>query len=156
MDKTKGKKLKKDKQELADVELENLKAQLVRALADYDNLRKRVEREQESIIKLASSVLITRLLPVIDMLDQAQNHLNDPGLAICVTEVKNILREEGAVLMDIKPGDVFDEGVCEAIETLDGNEENNGRVAEVVLPGWKFSDGEVIRHAKVKVFSFKR
>lgn len=148
-------KSKVKKTDAKNTELENLKGQLARALADYDNLRKRVEREQESIIRLASSVLVTKLLPIIDMLENAQKHLNDAGLAICITEIKNILREEGAQLIDIKPGDSFDENMCEAVETLDGNDENNGKVAEVLVNGWKFNDGNVIRHTKVKVFRKK-
>ena len=48
-------------------ENQELKAQLVRALADYDNLRKRVEREKEEFEKLANLKLVIRLLPVLDI-----------------------------------------------------------------------------------------
>ena len=153
MDKTKGKKINQEKVDSKNVELNNLKLQLARALADYDNLRKRVEREQDSIVKLASSILITKMLPVVDMLESAQKHLNDGGLAICIGEVKNILREEGAGEIEVKPNDLFNEQFYEAIDTVEGNGDNNGKVVEVVLPGWKFSDGSVIRHSKVKVYS---
>lgn len=149
---------KNKKEKVRDInnkEIESLKAQLARALADYDNLQKRIRREQASIIKLASSVLITKLLPIIDMLEQAQGHLNDAGLAICITEIKNILREEGAVEIEIKLGDEFNEENCEVLETVEGNEENDSKVAEIVTKGWKFNDGGVIRHAKVKVFRKK-
>jgi len=152
MDKAKIKKASQKKEESKDIEVSNLKSQLARALADYDNLRKRVERDQESIIKLASSILITKLLPAVDMLEAAQKHLSDGGLAICITEIKNILREEGAVEIEIKAGDGYSEEFCEVVETLAGNDDNNGKVAEVVLPGWKFNDGAVIRHSKVKVY----
>ena len=44
--------------------------------------------------------------------------------------------------------------LMEAIEVVAGESDNNkseAKVAEVVLPGWKFEDGTVVRHAKVKV-----
>ena len=133
-------------------ELINLKAQLARSLADYDNLRKRVEREQESIVRLASSVLITKLLPVIDMFESAQKHLGDGGLAIAIGEFKNVLKEEGIVQIEVKQDEEFNEEICEAVESIDAEGEKAGLIAEMVLPGWKFEDGKVIRHAKVKVY----
>ena len=128
----------------------SLKNQLARALADYDNLRKRVEREKEDWEKLASLKLILRLLPVLDNLRQAQNHLEDAGLAITIGELENLLRDEG--IEEIKPnkGDSFDHNLHEVIEVVEKCKEEN-KIEDVVLSGWKFKDGIVIRHAKVKV-----
>lgn len=133
-------------------ELDVLRQQLARALADYDNLRKRFEREQKSIIKLANSVLVAKLLPIIDALDKAQSHLNDSGLAMSISELRRVLKEEGVEEIDVKQGDKFDENMCEAVEVIQGDEESDGKIAEVVLPGWRINDGGIIRHAKVKVF----
>jgi len=130
-------------------ELESVKSMLARALADYDNLSKRVDREKSEIQKIISLRLIVRLLTVLDGLESAQMHLKDAGLAISIIEFKKILSEEG--LTEIKPnvGDVFDENLMEAIEVVSGERDNS--VAEVALVGWKFMDGTVVRHAKVKV-----
>ena len=134
-------------------ELELLKGMLARALADYDNLSKRVDRERRDLGKIASVGIIVRLLPVLDNLESAQTHLQDQGLAISIVEFKKVLSEEG--LTEIKPkiGDVFDENAMEAIEVVAGASNNipEAKVAEVVLPGWKFEDGTIVRHAKVKV-----
>ena len=46
--------------------VENLKNQLARALADYDNLKKRSEDERSTMYKLASISFMTKLLPIID------------------------------------------------------------------------------------------
>ena len=73
--------------------LGQLKSQLVRALADYDNLRKRVEREKEDIKNFASLGIVIRLLPIYDMLQDAQKHLNDSGLAITIGELEKLLGE---------------------------------------------------------------
>jgi molecular chaperone GrpE len=130
-------------------ELEVVKAMLARALADYDNLSKRVDRERADLGKIASVGVIVRLLPVLDGLEIAQKHLKDQGLAISVVEFKKVLSEEG--LNEIKPkvGEAFDEQVMEAIEVVSGASDNT--IVEVVLAGWKYEDGTVVRHAKVKV-----
>ena len=128
----------------------SLKNQLARALADYDNLRKRVEREKEDLEKLAGLKLILRLLPVLDNLRQAQNHLKDTGLAMTIGEFENIIKDEG--IEEIKPnkGDPLDHNLHEVTEVVENCGEGN-KIEEVALSGWKFKEGVVIRHAKVKV-----
>lgn len=130
-------------------ELETVKVMLARALADYDNLSKRVDRERADLGKIASVGIIIRLLPVLDNLESAQVHLKDQGLAISIGEFKKVLYESG--LNEIRPnvGDVFDENTMEAIEVTAGASDN--MISETVLVGWQFTDGTVVRHAKVKV-----
>ena len=131
-------------------EVEILKAQLARTLADYDNMRKRVEMEKESLGKILTTNIILKLLPVLDNLESANNHLKDAGLAISIVEFKNVLKDEG--LTEIKPeiGSNFNEEEMEAIEIVKGEVDNT--LSEVVLTGWKYLDNTIIRHAKVKVF----
>jgi molecular chaperone GrpE len=137
------------KQSKKDIE-SGLKEQLARALADYDNLRKRIEREKEDLENLASLKLILRLLPILDNLRAAQNHLRDAGLAITIGEFENLLKDEG--IEEIKPnkGENFDHNLHEAIEVVENCQEEN-KIEDVVLSGWRFKDGIVVRHAKVKV-----
>jgi len=130
-------------------ELEVVKGMLARALADYDNLSKRVDRERQDLGKIASVGIIVRLLPILDGLENAQVHLKDQGLAISIGEFKKILSEEGLNEIRPKAGEQFDTETMEAIEVIKGTSDNS--IAETVLSGWKFSDGTVVRHAKVKV-----
>lgn len=134
----------------ADPEVVLLKNQLARVLADYDNLVKRVERERGEIELRAGLRLILRLLPVIDNLRQALGHLQDAGLAITLGELENVLKDEGVEEIKVKAGDSFNTDLCEATEVVEIEGEGN-KIIEVVLPGWKFAEGPVIRHAKVKV-----
>lgn len=135
-------------------ELEVVKSMLARALADYDNLSKRIEREKEALTKLASLSVLSRLLPILDNLELTEEHLEDPGLAISIGEFKKVLNDEG--LTEIKPsiGDEFDENTMEVVEITAGK--SNNVISEVVLKGWKFEDGQVIRHAKVKVSKVRK
>lgn len=125
-----------------------IQAQLVRALADYDNLRKRSETEKEIWLEFSSERIITKLLPILDMLESAQGHLKDSGLAIGLTEFRKILQEEGLEEIKPKPGDAFDHKVHEVVESIEGAKEKKGQIAETVLSGWRFIDGPVIRFAK--------
>jgi len=131
-------------------EVKQLQQQLVRALADYDNLQKRVEREETERKERAALRLILKLLPILDNLRQAQNHLADSGVAIIIAELENILKDEGLEEIKIQPGEVFDPNRHEAVEVIAKPGEKH-KIEEIVLSGWKFKDGPIIRHARVKV-----
>lgn len=147
--KNKNQKVKVKGEESVNEEAELLKSQLLRTLADYDNLVKRVEKEREVLGKVASLGVITKLLPVLDNIENAQIHLQDAGLAICIGEFKKVFNEEGLIEINPKVGENFNENTMEVVEVVAGKEDNI--ISEVVLGGWKFSDGQVVRHAKVKV-----
>jgi len=126
---------------------EELRAQLVRALADYDNLKKRVEREREEYEEYATANFFMRVMPVLDMIEQVQKHLGDSGLAIALSEMADKLKTEGIEAIEPRAGDVFDTEVMEAVEVRRGKE---GSVLELGLKGWKMGD-KILRHAKVVV-----
>ena len=143
-------KTKKNKTSKIDEKQELLKAQLVRALADYDNLQKRVEKEKGQYRDLALVRIIVKLLPAIDMLEDSQNHLKDSGLAIALKEMYDMLSEEGVEKVSAIKGTLFNEEVHEAVEVVGKTKKGVPTIEEVVLPGWKL--GEIlVRPAKVKV-----
>ncbi len=127
----------------------DLKHQLARALADYDNLRKRSERETRGMYSLVSAKVIVRLLPVYDMLEEAQAHLSDSGLAIAIVGFEQALREEGVQQIVVKKGDKFDSDLHEAVKVTQKSAKEG--VVSIEQSGWKFVDGTVIRHVKVGV-----
>lgn len=131
-------------------ENEQLKSQLARALADYDNLVKRTEEEKVRWVQFSSGVLLTKFLPVLDTLEMAYSHLKDKGLELAIGEFKKVLTDEG--LEEIRPnsGDDFNPELMEAIEVVE-SQGKSGKVNEVVLTGWKYNNDSVLRHAKVKV-----
>lgn len=142
-----------DSQPAVDNSLEQqLKGQLARAMADYANLQKRTDEERGTMFKLASISFMTKILPIIDNLKQAQNHVKDSGIAMIIGQLENLAKEEGFEEIKINVGDEFNEQtmeVTEVLETLD--EKENNKISEVVVSGWKYSDGTVVRHARVKV-----
>ena len=135
---------------------EELRKQLARTLADYDNLRKRVEKEKEEIIKLANIGFFLRLAPVIDNLKKAREHLKDEGLDNIINEFIRIISEEEIVNVEAKKGVPFDENYHEAIEVEHTEEKSkNGLISQVLLEGWRINSGPVIRPAKVIVYKIK-
>ncbi len=133
-------------------EVDQLKNQLARALADYDNIVKRTDRERQGLQKIVSARMVGRLLPVLDMLESAMKHSQDPGLAIVLQQFKDILKSEGFGEIALQVGDEFDALQAEVIDTVDGKLEESDKIAEVLQSGWQYIDGSVVRHAKVKVF----
>jgi molecular chaperone GrpE len=132
-------------------EIDELKNQLVRALADYDNLRKRVEREKEEFQKLSAMGVVIRLLPFYDTLVAAQEHLKDSGLALAIEDFEKVLADEDVEKINAKTSTPFDESVHEAVDVSKKAKKPKGTIAEVLLTGWKIVDGPVIRYAKVRV-----
>jgi molecular chaperone GrpE len=136
-------------------ELEELKKQVddltnswKRAVADYKNLEKRVEREREDFARFSNLLLTTRLLSVLDNLLLASQHVKDQGLDIVVSELKNIISEQGVREMEVKVEDDFDPSFHECVELVSGP--GDKKVVEVVAPGYIMGE-RVIRPAKVKV-----
>lgn len=142
------------KQVKVSTEVKKLKEQLARALADYDNLSKRVEREKSEHEGLANIKLVLRFLSVYDMLEGAQKHIKDTGIAITMEEFIKAFKDEGIEKIEAKVGEKFNEEVHEVVEvdssTTKGTEKG-AKISKVILTGWKVVDGPVIRPVKVKV-----
>jgi len=133
-------------------ETEELKNQLLRALADYDNLRKRVEKQQEELTKVANIKLIVKLLAVLDMIKEVQKHIEESGLAISIGEFEKVLESEGIVPLRVKPGDDFDESLHDAVGVVESNKTSGKpKIKKVVLEGWAYDGDLIIRPAKVEV-----
>lgn len=136
--------VKKEKRDSRHEELEN---QLRRTLADYQNLERRIEEERKLLGKLTAALLIEKLLPVLDNLENAQKHLGDPGLELVTKQFKEVLDSEGVEEIH-SDGQEFDPNLHEAIETEVGEVDN--KIMKVVAKGYKIED-KVIRPARVVV-----
>lgn len=132
-------------------ENKELGEKLARALADYQNLAKRIDREKEEIVARANKNLLKELLPVLDNLEVAQVHLEDQGLAMAIAQFKNVLEQNGVEEIETKKDDSFDEALHEAAEAVEGGEK--GKIAEVLRKGYKWKDGMALRPVQVKVYN---
>jgi len=121
--------------------------QLLRCRADLDNVIKRAAKEKEENVKYASEKLISRLLPVLDSLDQAAKH--DEGTKVLYQQLFEILASEG-----LKPiesiGQKFDPFRHEALFQVKKEDLEEDTVAEEIQKGYLFNS-RVIRFSKVAV-----
>jgi molecular chaperone GrpE len=127
-------------------EFENLENQLKRALADYQNLEKRIAEEKSSWIRIANKDLLLRLLPGLDNLILAEKHTQDEGVKLSIKHFLDILENEGVKRIETV-GQNFDPNLMEAIGTQNGE---NGKVLEEVRAGYLLHE-LVLRPAQVIV-----
>lgn len=117
-----------------------------RALADYQNLQKRVAEEKQQIVSYANSTLILKLLFVLDNLEMVEQHSNDQGLSLSVKTFQTVLEEEGVEEIEID-GKEFNPETMDAIEKVPGEE---NKVVEVLQKGYMLKQ-KILRPARVKV-----
>jgi molecular chaperone GrpE len=128
-------------------EVDRLRDQLQRALADYANLARRVEEEKKAVVKFANVVLLAKFLEVLDALESAQKVIASEGLEFVIQKFEAILASE-AIKEIPAIGANFDPNAHEAVDTIVG--EDDGKIVEVLEKGYEL-DGKVIRPARVKV-----
>ncbi|SHE48903.1 molecular chaperone GrpE [Ferrithrix thermotolerans DSM 19514] len=143
-----------------DIEFELLKKErdefleaLQRLKADFDNFKKRVDKQRIDTVERANEDLIKKLLPALDTLELARSHVREgdvesPSYVEQVgTALMEILAKEG--LEQISPlGSKFDPSEAEAVAHEEG--EGDQLVTEVLRVGYRWR-GRVIRPAMVKV-----
>lgn len=127
-------------------ELTNLENQLKRALADYQNLERRISAEKAIWIKTANKSLILKLLAVLDNLFLAQKHIQDDGLSLSIQKFLDVLSEEGVSRIE-STGRDFDPQTMECVSVQEGE---NGKVLEEIRPGFIINN-ETLRPAQVIV-----
>lgn len=126
--------------------IENIENQLKRAVADYQNLEKRIANDKSEWIKLANKDLLLRLLPGLDSLILAEIHTQDEGVKVSIKHFLDILEEVGVKRIETIGKD-FDPNLMEAVATTQGVENT---VVEEVRAGYTLY-GSVLRPAQVLV-----
>lgn len=128
-------------------QIEEFKGKYLRALADYQNLEKRILNEREMWVQSAHKKLMEKLLPFLDNLDRAEVFVKDKSLNMITTSFRQILQQEGLKEIEVA-GKEYDPYVAEVIDLVPGEKENV--VVEVIRKGYEFN-GKILRIAQVKV-----
>lgn len=157
-EKTEEKKPKKAKK---DSELQKLKEELaqksdllLRTAAEFDNYKKRTDREKAGIAEYAKAGLLKQLLPILDNIDRAA--AADKGSPDYLKGIEMIVKQFEALVGNLqmqeiaKPGDPFDPQLHEAVMHIEDETLGENVIAEVLQKGYKIGD-TVIRAAMVKV-----
>lgn len=128
-------------------EVELWQNKYLRALADYQNLERRVTEQLVDQKKKADKNLILKFLDVLDDFEKAELFIKDHGLKLIKDKFVKILKEEGVKEIDVL-GKPFDPQMAECSAIVQGNKDNN--IVEVIRKGYQLNE-EVIRVARVKV-----
>lgn len=143
-------------------EVEQLQEQLrsehemyLRALADFDNYRRRVERDSARTARSGKREVMLALLEVLDGFDRAFQHAGEnpsslwEGLQAIHRKLLAILQAQG-IAPFASVGQAFDPALHEAIAAVQSNGHPSGTVVDDVQRGYRWGD-EVLRPARVRV-----
>ena len=146
----------------ANAELEKVKAELeskndllLRTAAEFDNFKKRTERERLTVAEFAKANIIKELLPILDNIDRAEM-LEDKSGEDYIKGIEMIVKQFAALgeklgIVELAhQGDAFDPNCHEAVMHVEDETLGENVIAEVLQKGYKIGD-TVIRPAMVKV-----
>ncbi len=137
-------------------DLEELRQMLVRRQADFDNYRKRIEKERSDDSRRATARVIEGMIPILDGFEHALAAHKEPayevyrkGFALIFKQLLENLGKLGAERID-PAGAAFDPHFHQAVDRVETAEHADGTILQVFQPGYVFH-GRVLRPALVRV-----
>lgn len=135
-------------------ENEQLKNRVLRTLADYENFRKRVDREKADFFKYALANVMKEIVPVLDNFDRALDHAEEgdefhKGVLLIYKQLFDVLRKNGLTPID-EAGVRFDPNIHEAVVREEDDSVPSHTVVAVLQKGYFLHD-RLLRPALVRV-----
>jgi len=127
---------------------------LKRNMAEFDNFKKRMNKEKESLYTSILSDVISNLLPVIDNFEKAKDaecadETYKTGVSMIYNQLIELLNKQGVErIPDL--GETFDPDIHEAVMSVQDETKGEKEIVEVFRTGYKLKD-KVVRHSLVKV-----
>lgn len=142
-----------------EAKVEQLQKDALYRAAEFDNFRKRTIQEKADLIKYGSQKAVEALLPVIDDLERAMQHIDKAedidsvkeGVALIMQKFQGYLKQQQVTVIPANPGDDFDDKIHEAITMFPAPDPSlKGKIVDCPTKGYKLYD-KVVRYAKVVV-----
>lgn len=150
-------KKKKDKKDQKDILIEELNDKYRRTMAEFDNFRKRTEKEKAAMYEIGAKDIIEKILPVVDNFERGLAAIPEDDKATPVAEgMDKIYRQLTKVLEDIGVKEIdacgkeFNPDYHNAVMHVEDEAFGENEVAEVLQKGYTYRD-TVVRHSMVKV-----
>lgn len=151
--KSKSKK-KKDKK---DEQIEELQDQVKRQMAEFDNFRKRTEKEKNQMFEVGAKSIIEKILPVVDNFERGlasipeeeQGSAFADGMNMIYKQLLNELEQAGVAVIEAV-GKEFDPEYHNAVMQVENDELEPGTIAQELQKGYTYRDS-VVRHSMVAV-----
>ncbi len=148
---------KKEKKDKKDLKIDELNDRLIRNMAEFDNFRKRSEREKAQMFEIGARDIIEKILPVIDNFERGLGAITEEERESAFAQgIEKIYKQMFTALSDagLKPidavGKPFDPNFHNAVMHAEDPEQGENLVAEEFQKGYMYRD-TVIRHSMVKV-----
>ncbi|MBR0161011.1 MAG: nucleotide exchange factor GrpE [Oscillospiraceae bacterium] len=155
-EKRRGKKLSKEEEKIAALETEQAAMQdrYLRICAEYDNFRRRSQKEKDALYGDIRADVVTKFLPVYDNLERAlkqgtEDEAYRKGVEMIMTQFCTTLEKLGVEEVP-SLGQKFDPALHNAVMHVDDEEKGENEIVEVFQKGFRLND-KVIRFAMVKV-----
>ncbi len=148
----------KPKEEILKEELDDYKDKYLRLYSEFENFRRRTNKEKLEMISTANEKLLAEVLPVLDDFERAEKTLEEKndleshvkGMDLIHQKLRSTLNTKGVKKMDALEQD-FDPELHEAITQIPvDNKKMIGKVVDVIEEGYYLNE-KVLRHAKVVV-----
>lgn len=145
--------------EKKDLEIKELNNKYLRLYSEFDNFRKRTQKEKLELYKTAGEDVFKSLLPVMDDFERAKKSMEDSqdftslkeGVDLIYNKLNSVFKSNGAEPMESPIGKDFDSEIHEAITQIPApSKKLKGKVVDEVEKGYLLKD-KVIRYAKVVV-----
>lgn len=148
---------KKDKKDKKDEKIDELNDKLMRMAAEYDNYRKRTDKEKTAMFDMGAKTIIEKVIPLIDNFERGfasvtDDNKDDPfvkGMKKVYDQFISTLGEAGVEVIEAEDKE-FDPNLHNAVMHVDDDSFGDNVVAEELQKGYKYKDN-VIRYSMVKV-----
>jgi grpE len=146
-----------EKQDKKDIAIADLTDRLKRSMAEFDNFRKRSEKEKATMFDMGARSIAEKILPVVDNFERAMvaapkegdGKAFADGITMIYNQLKKTLEDLGVKPIDCV-GQAFDPNFHNAVMHIEDESLGENVVAEELLKGYMYKDS-VLRHSMVKV-----
>lgn len=127
------------------------KSTYVRLYSEFENFKRRTQKEKEDYTKTAIQKVVVDILPSLDNFERAIATTGEleKGIQLIFDNLKKTLEKYGVKEVDAK-GLVFDADTMEALTQIPSGDEMKGKVVDVIEKGYELN-GKIVRFAKVVV-----
>lgn len=145
---------KKEKKDKKDTKIEELTDRLQRTMAEFDNFRKRTEKEKASMYVIGAKEIIEKMLPVVDNFERGLANAPEDdafaeGIQMIYKQLMTTFDEMGVKVIETV-GQQFDPNLHNAVMHVDDPEQEDNVIVEEFQKGYTYKDF-VVRHSMVKV-----
>lgn len=145
------------KKDPKDVQIEELQDRLKRQMAEFDNFRKRTEKEKSSMYEIGARDIIEKILPVLDNFERGLAAVPEDvkgssfaeGVEMIYKQFVKTLEDAGVEAIEAV-GQQFDPNIHNAVMHIDDENFGENEISQELLKGYKYR-GTVVRHSMVQV-----